>query len=86
MKSSALGRARAAATWVQTMGLSRWASSRGSAWPAMQRAARVRGSQRAGCETASRYHAGKASRSGLRFSSPSPLPGGILFAVQPLAC
>ena len=29
---------------------------------------------------------GEASRSGLRFSSPSPLPGGILFAVQPLAC
>ena len=28
----------------------------------------------------------EASRSGLRFSSPSPLPGGIRFAVQPLAC
>ena len=29
---------------------------------------------------------GEASRSGLGFSSPSPLPGGILFAVKPLAC
>jgi hypothetical protein len=82
MKSSALGRARAAATCADDgpLSLGLLSTSRGSAWPAMQRAARVRDSQRAGCETASATMLavvfGEASRSGLRFSSPSPLPGG----------
>ena len=41
----------------------------------MQRAARVRGSQRAGCETASRYHAGSRVRRG------QPLGAEVLLAV-----
>ena len=76
MTSSALARARAAATCADDgRGLSRWASSRCSAWPAVQRAARVRGSQRAGCETASRYHVGSRVRRG------QPLGAEVLLVV-----
>ena len=66
-----------------------WASrlaSPFSAWPAVQRAARVRGSQRAGCETTSRYHVGSRARRGQLLGAeillvvPHPAAGRKRFA------
>ena len=70
-----------------------WASRLASpfpAWPAVQRAARVRSSQRAGCETASRYHVGSRVRRGQPLGAEVllvvPTAGRKRFAVSSLDC